>query len=205
MILSLTVGTRNCSMSCLFLLTHSFCSSSYSPLSQAMGLNKMLKTATQVSIFLSLPFCFASTFLHIVLSCSSFICQARFKYTRPHFTWNCYFITNTFFNLLCFFRCQSWRMGYIPALQEPGTFIWRLHTMCRLHLSCIMCFTWLPSLSPLWQIFTDFLEIHREIEKETECSSGDNKVKRMSLIKPSDALNWALHTAFIISFFRHTL
>lgn len=41
--------------------------------------------------------------------------------------------------LPCLSRCQSWRMGYIPALQEPGTFIWKIQMMCMLSLSCIMC------------------------------------------------------------------
>lgn len=83
----------------------------------------MLKTATQVSIFLSLSFCFASTFLHIVLSCSLFMCQARFRYTCPHFTCNCYFNTNTFFNFLCFLGVKA---------EEWGTF---LHCKNQVHLS----------------------------------------------------------------------
>lgn len=48
-----------------------------------------------------------------------------------------------------------------------------------------------------WQIFTDFQEICREIEAETERSSGDNKVKRWHWRK-GVTLNLAFHTAFMI-------
>lgn len=36
-------------------------------------------------------------------------------------------------------------------------------------------------LSSFLKIFTDFAEIRREIEAETERSSGDNKVRRKSI------------------------
>lgn len=93
-----------------------------------------------------------------------------------------------------------------------------MHCKNQVHLSerfkwcaCCLCpvlcvaFTWCIVVSPFWQIFTDFQEIRREIDAETERSSGDNKVKRKHWCKLSDALNLAFHTAFMISFpFFHT-
>lgn len=45
-----------------------------------------------------------------------------------------------------------------------------------LHLHFLAPFTWLPLAAP-WQIFADFQQVRREIEAETERTSGDNKVK----------------------------
>lgn len=99
-------------------------------------------------------------------------------------------------------------MGYIPALQEPGTFIWEIQMMCLLPLSSCYVLGLVDAsfLTPLWQIFTDFQEIRREIEAETDRSSGDNKVNRKHWCKVSDALNLAFNTSFMIfSLFFHIL
>lgn len=45
-----------------------------------------------------------------------------------------------------------------------------------LHFHFLAPFTWLTLAVP-WQIFADFQQIRREIEAETERTSGDNKVK----------------------------
>lgn len=62
--------------------------------------------------------------------------------------------------LLHLFRCQSWRMGYIPALQEPGTFIWKIQMMCKQPFSCIMCCVYLMHHSLV--VFDRYSQIFRK-------------------------------------------
>lgn len=75
-------------------------------------------------------------------------------------------------------------MGYFSALQEPGIF--HLSECLNVHAapSVFYSYSLIDTLFilPVWQIFTDFQEVRREIEAETERTSGDNKVKKTALI-----------------------
>ena len=62
-------------------------------------------------------------------------------------------------------------MGNIPALQGPGVFMSGIQN--KLHP--LLCSN-IMICCRLLKVFADFAEIRSEIEKETERSSGDNKV-----------------------------
>lgn len=74
-------------------------------------------------------------------------------------------------------------MGHISSLQESGILSVCLFDRFTAHAAAPSCSRTIQltlSLVGPSQIFADFQEIRREIEAETERTSGDNKVKGSS-------------------------
>lgn len=65
---------------------------------------------------------------------------------------------------------------------KNGVYSYTVRTKLVHPVSCLfVCFnkTHHSTCCVFWQLFTDFLEIHQEIEAETERGSGNNKVKNI--------------------------
>lgn len=168
-------------------------------------------TATQVSVYFGLhSLCFTSLFLfHTFRSFwSSFICQAWYKSIYNLF--NCHYFTPNckiaYTHSSVFVQVSKLKNG-VRSCTARTRYIY-LEVLDPVHaafaLYCVLHLLDAPVSHLFWQIFTDFQEIRREIETETERSSGDNKVKGKPWCKLSHALNLAFYTALIFLFF-HTL